>query len=663
MKIIKRAAGLVASLAMVFSVGCGIKTQTDAFAQENYSRVFEKDRIIDVKIDITEEDWQSMLDNPEAEEYHSADITVDGVKIENAGIRTKGDMTLRSLANSDSDRYSFRIKFNKYIKGQKLLDLDELVLNNNYSDPSYMREYLSYEAYTALGSKVSPYSAYANIYINGALFGFYLAIEGIDDSYLERVFGDDTGNLYKAEQGVTLQVDETGQYEKLELKSGDDTEKKGLQNMITILNNLEDGEKGNIEEILDVDSALQYIAVNTVLANYDSYNGHNGHNFYLYEIDGKFYVIPWDYNMSFAGFQGGVSAQTIPLLEPVSGVAMTSRPLIAKLLAVEEYQEKYLGYVRLLTEYLENFQTRVDELAEIIRPYIENDPTKFYTLEQFESAVTYNEETELAEQKPGMDMTQPDMGEGQTPPNLTDGEIPRDGQTMPEGMDRPGRGDMPDGMRGQRPEGQMQALPEKPAIDGQEEVQKEQLQDRGNIQGGFRGGGRGMMANTSIVTYAVKRLENIKAQLSGELAMTGNTTMQNGRSGPGENFGNRNGSKQQNKVSVILNGAQLQFDDQNAEIINDRAMVPVRKLMEALGASVDWDADTGKITITKDDATIVLTIGDETAYIMGTAVTMDTPAMVRNGRTLVPVRFISENLQFHVDWDNVSQTATISGTI
>lgn len=114
---------------------------------------------------------------------------------------------------------------------------------------------------------------------------------------------------------------------------------------------------------------------------------------------------------------------------------------------------------------------------------------------------------------------------------------------------------------------------------------------------------------------------------------------------------------------MILNGAQLQFDDQNAEIINDRAMVPVRKLMEALGASVDWDADTGKITITKDDATIVLTIGDETAYIMGTAVTMDTPAMVRNGRTLVPVRFISENLQFHVDWDNVSQTATISGTI
>lgn len=88
-----------------------------ASGAETYKDILDNESVIDIYIDIDDADLEDMRKYPENEEYHSADITVDGVKIENAGIRTKGNMTLRSIASSESERYSYRIKFNKYVKG------------------------------------------------------------------------------------------------------------------------------------------------------------------------------------------------------------------------------------------------------------------------------------------------------------------------------------------------------------------------------------------------------------------------------------------------------------------------------------------------------------------------------------------------------------------
>ena len=229
---------------------------------------------------------------PKNEEYHSADITVDGIKVENAGIRTKGNMTLNSVANSDSDRYSYRIKFNKYVKGNKLLGLDELCLNNGYSDPSYMREYLHYEVLRSLGMNV-PETVFARVYINGEYAGLYLAVEGIDDTFLEGNFGETykDGNLYKMDEGSTLEYKENEDYSYADLKSGDDENLDDFKKFVKELNDMTDGEKGDIEDILDVDSALKYIASNTVLCNYDSYNGNMHHNYYLYEDENGVFTV------------------------------------------------------------------------------------------------------------------------------------------------------------------------------------------------------------------------------------------------------------------------------------------------------------------------------------------------------------------------------------
>lgn len=89
----------------------------------------------------------------------------------------------------------------------------------------------------------------------------------------------------------------------------------------------------DLEKYIDVDEVLRYFAVNTVLVNLDSYVSNMKHNYYLYEKDGQLSILPWDYNLSFAGFQSGnaSSAVNFPIDTPVSGVELSERPLIAKL--------------------------------------------------------------------------------------------------------------------------------------------------------------------------------------------------------------------------------------------------------------------------------------------------------------------------------------------
>lgn len=117
-------------------------------------------------------------------------------------------------------------------------------------------------------------------------------------------------------------------------------------------------------------------------------------------------------------------------------------------------------------------------------------------------------------------------------------------------------------------------------------------------------------------------------------------------------------------IKVILDGNELSFDV-SPQIINDRTMVPLRSIFEALGASVDWDQDTQTVTSTKNDITVKLTIDSSTMYVNENAVTLDSPACIVEERTLVPVRAISEAYNTTVDWEGDTRTVTIStdGTV
>jgi len=381
-----------------------------AAAQESVSSVFPKDQVIDVKITMDEADFADMIDNAEAEEYKEASVEYNGQKFEHVGIRTKGNLSLRSVVNSDSDRYSFKLSFDEYVN-QTLDGISKINLNNNYSDATYMREFLAYELAASAGLPTPGFS-YVNVYINGELWGFYLAVEQIGDSYLERYFGNAYGALYKgvmtgAGSDLTWLGQDPDSYTGLEMKSKSSNDDV-LIDMLDELNNGSD-----YEQVLDVDQALRYIALNVAASNMDSYLGTNKQNYYLYENKGVFSILPWDYNMAFGGFGGS----GILIDEPTQG-AVAERPLVAKLLEVDEYKEHYHAILQdMLDGYLkqETFAKRVEQLKTLISEHVQQDPRPFYTYEQYKEAVPalltfVQQSTENIQQQ--LDGTVPSSGDG-----------------------------------------------------------------------------------------------------------------------------------------------------------------------------------------------------------------------------------------------------------
>lgn len=114
----------------------------------------------------------------------------------------------------------------------------------------------------------------------------------------------------------------------------------------------------------------------------------------------------------------------------------------------------------------------------------------------------------------------------------------------------------------------------------------------------------------------------------------------------------------QNDISVTVDGYTVEFDVEPT-IINGRTMVPLRAIFEALGASVEWEPSTKTVTSTKADITVSLAVGSKNIYINGKEETLDEPATIIDGRTLVPVRAISEAFECNVEWENVSRTVFV----
>lgn len=117
------------------------------------------------------------------------------------------------------------------------------------------------------------------------------------------------------------------------------------------------------------------------------------HNYYLYEEDGQLSMIPWDYNLAFGGFQGGQDATSMvnyPIDTPVSGGTVDSRPMLAWIFASEEYTQLYHQYFEeFISSYFDSgyFTQMMAQIKALIAPYVEKDPTKFCTYEEFETGI------------------------------------------------------------------------------------------------------------------------------------------------------------------------------------------------------------------------------------------------------------------------------------
>ena len=532
-------------------------TSSTSIEQPDYiTTIFNDDSVIEINIEMDEDSWQEMLDNAASEEYTAANITVNGTTYNNVAIRPKGNSSLSQLVTDDStERYSFKIKLDKYVDGQTLDGLSKLVLNNNMSDTTSMKEYLSYKLLDSLGIP-TPACSYAHITVNGEEWGLYLAVEPIEEEFIERNYGSIDGNLYKPESDNVAMGDKDNNENKImdnnnfspsENTTSENNNKTTIDNSIDMQNqsNMNNGDSsgqmqmppdmntgnstgemqappdmnnGNpsremqtppdmnngdstgeiqtppdmnkqstndstnqpqipngigggigrnsnganlvwngddisnysaifdnaifkttdsddytkildmiehldslddIESYLDVDEVLKYFAANTFLVNLDSYVSNMNHNYYLYENDGIVSILPWDYNLSFAGFQAGSASNAInfPIDSPVSD-SLEESPLIGKFLEVDEYKDIYHHY---LNEIVENFvnngtlETLITKTDSLISSYIQNDATAFYTYDEYKASLSnlinfgYDRATSIAAQ---LDGSQPSTNTG-----------------------------------------------------------------------------------------------------------------------------------------------------------------------------------------------------------------------------------------------------------
>ena len=158
------------------------------------ARLFDTGRVH--TIDIVMDNWDDFIASCEKEEYEICSLVIDREAYQNVGIRAKGNTSLSSVAAYGSDRYSFKIEFDHYDSTKSYYGLDKLSLNNIIQDNTYMKDYLTYQMMGYFGVN-APLCSYVYITVNGEDWGLYLAVEGVEESFLERNYGSDYGELYK----------------------------------------------------------------------------------------------------------------------------------------------------------------------------------------------------------------------------------------------------------------------------------------------------------------------------------------------------------------------------------------------------------------------------------------------------------------------------------
>ncbi|MCE2713077.1 MAG: CotH kinase family protein, partial [Cryomorphaceae bacterium] len=337
-----------------------------AFSQQEGDNFNQYNGIHEIRLTFYQQNyWDSLIDGYAGDYYIKGDIEIDGTLLTNCGIKLKGN----SSYNNPSTKKSFKLDFNEYVSGQNYDGLKKLNLNNNFKDPTMLREKLMYD-FLNINGCYAPRAQFTNVYINNQLWGLYSTVEEIDKTFLSKTFNDDKGNLFKG--------DPTGDL-------------KWLGNSQALY----EPKYQDLDTIFDSENFIKTWAAHSLFANLDSYLG-SGHNYYVYHdsLEGKFHFITWDCNEAFGNFNMGMSVSQLEQLpinwsSPPSG----NRPLIEKMFADLEFRSLYEEVVCTYLEYwfsLNGMSDRIDSLANLIRPSVYADPIKFFTNQQFEDNLNSN---------------------------------------------------------------------------------------------------------------------------------------------------------------------------------------------------------------------------------------------------------------------------------
>ncbi len=296
-----------------------------------------------------------------------------------------------------------KIDFNEFLDDQEFLGLKKINLNNNYRDPSIMREKLMLDF---LGDHMDIHRAnYARVTINGEDWGVYMVVEQVDKTFAEKKWGsNDDGNLYKGEFAANLADqgdnpdDYRDNYEKKTNEEADD-----WTDLIDLCQFLSDTDPGDMDTVLgdwiDLDQHLNLLAGLALFASYDSYIG-PAHNFYMYHraADGLWQHVNWDNNGSFGTFRNGLPSGQNVLTTPLTWSREGQGPNAARPFADAVFENDVLRreFLRTCAKMLRSgfdeasFQARIDEVDAAVRDELATDPYFEFTMDQYDLSLHSN---------------------------------------------------------------------------------------------------------------------------------------------------------------------------------------------------------------------------------------------------------------------------------
>ncbi|MCP9768625.1 spore coat protein CotH [Lacihabitans sp. LS3-19] len=306
--------------------------------------------------------------------YVPVTLNFNGKKWENAGFRLKGNSTLNSTWKSGIYKLPFRLNMDKYedehpeISNQRLYGFKELSFSPGAKDNSLIREKVSADIFRMAGIPAAQ-TAFCKVYIDfgdGLKYcGVYTTVEVIDDTMIKSQFGGDDGNIYKPESNFTSFV-EANFEKKNNSKAADFSDVKNIISALNATNRTSDAAawRSKLEENMNMDQFVKWLAVNTTLVNWDTY-GAMAHNYYLYNHPTEKVVwIPWDNNEALT------SAARVNL--NLSGVA-SNWPLIKYVAEDPVYYAKYKTYVKEFNDNVfttSKMNTLFDNATNMITPFV-----------------------------------------------------------------------------------------------------------------------------------------------------------------------------------------------------------------------------------------------------------------------------------------------------
>lgn len=352
------------------------------------------------------------------------DIEFNGEVWSSVGMRFKGNSSLSGAWGSGILKLGFKLDFDEFeddypeIEDQRFYGFKQLSFSSNYSDDSFLHEAVAADLFREAGvpsAETAFYAVYVDYGEGPVYFGLYTAVEVVDDTVIQTQFEDDGGNVYKPEGNAASFAEGTYDEESFDKETNEDkADYSDVQALYEVLNSdtrTTDPEawRGELEAVFNVDEFMNWLAVNTVMQNWDTY-GSMAHNYYLYNdpSTGQLTWIPWDNNFALqsgmgGGMPGGMgrqddadeeaaqpdAADEMPQQGGGNGAMGGGRgtsldqadvsnnwPLIRYLMDDSEYHDLYMRYVESFISDVfvpDELEARLTELHEMIAPYVVGD--------------------------------------------------------------------------------------------------------------------------------------------------------------------------------------------------------------------------------------------------------------------------------------------------